>query len=126
MFDRPEAPALLAAVETHLREEVGPKLAGADAFYLKVAANVVGLVRRELEQGASADAAEHESLRRLTGTDGDLEMLNRALAEAIDSGAIDADDPALLRHLRATAMAKLSVDNPRYASYLRALARDAD
>ncbi len=126
MFDRPAAPELLAAVESHLRQEVGPELSGADAFYLKVAANVVAIVRRELEQGPQADAAEHESLRALTGEDGDLERLNRALAHAIDAGEIDTDDPALLRHLRATAMVKLAVDNPRYASYLRALDGDTD
>lgn len=126
MFDRPAAPELLAAVEAHLREEVGPKLSGADAFYLKVAANVLAIVRRELEQGPAAEAAEAERLRALTGEDADLEALNRALVEAIESGAIDTGDAALLRHLRATAMDKLAVDNPRYASYLRALDRDGD
>lgn len=121
MFDRPAAPDLIAAVEAHLREEVGPRLDGADAFYLKVAANLLAAVRRELEQGPAADEAEAGRLRALTGGEGTLDDLNRALCAAIRDGGIAADDPALLRHLRATAMAKLAVDNPRYATYRRAV-----
>ena len=55
------------------------------------------------------------------GSDGPLEAQNRELCRAIRAGEIVLDAPGLLEHLRATTLAKLAVDQPRYSGYRRAL-----
>jgi aminoglycoside phosphotransferase (APT) family kinase protein len=55
---RPTASELLDAVRGFLTDQVMPATAGQLAFHARVAANVLGIVARELELGASAPDAE--------------------------------------------------------------------
>lgn len=119
MTDRPTKAELLEAVREFLAEQLGPKLAGADAFYARVAANMLAIVERELELGPEAQAAEQARLEALLGETGELDALNKLLCKAIRSGALDIDDPALRAHLRETTLAKLAVDQPGYETYRR-------
>lgn len=122
MQDRPNADELLEAVAEFLEQKLLPTLEGHLAFHTRVAINVLAILRRERALAPAAEAAELERLRALLGREGDLATLTRALAEAIAQGRIALDDPRLHDHLWQTALAKLAVDQPNYASYRRALA----
>lgn len=122
MRDDPTAPEILAAAIRHLRETVLPAVSGRAAFDLRVCLSALDLVAREL--AAPDDDGERDALRGMLGTDGDLDTLNRLLAERIEAGTIDAGDPALIDHLRGVTLAKLAVDQPTYAGYRRHLQRE--
>ena len=112
--DRPSAVELLDAVREFLERDVVPATEGRVAFHARVAANVVGIVRRELEQGPALDAAELARLRDLLGRDGALEDLNTELARRIRDGGLDDRRADVVAHVRETVRAKLVVANPKY------------
>ena len=121
MQDEPTPPEMLAAVAALLRETVMPQLSGHTAFLVRVAANALDLVRRQVELEPAADAAELARLRRLLARDGDLLELNAALCEAIEAGEVGLQTPGLADHLWATTLEKLAIDQPSYAPYRRAV-----
>lgn len=123
MLDPPAAPRLLTLVETFLREPGG---AGESDFHRRVAANAVGLAVRELELGPSLETAEKARLTALVGATGTLDQLNHTLCARIRTGELGLISPALVAHLKATALGKLSVDQPAYAAYLAARAAWAE
>lgn len=105
--DRPDPVELLDAVRDFLLAEPGdgPR----DRLHRRVAANVVGIVQRQLV-GAEQDAAVHDARLARLGADG-----NRALAEL--AAYVEEDDPlypALLEELADWARRKVSVVNPAY------------
>jgi hypothetical protein len=130
MQDRPDARELLEAVRAFLEEQVVPALEGTRQFHVRVAANVLAIVGRELVGGEEALRAEWQRLTRLLRTpapnppDGAgalaaaVRELNARLAERIRAG--EADDGAwhteVLAHLRATSAERLAIANPRYAA----------
>ena len=117
--DRPTADELLEAVEEFLRERAMVELEGQSAFHARVAANVVGAVRREIAQSPEIEDDRHARLLALLDHDGPVEDLNRELCEQIRDGARDMNDSQLLDHLRQVAIENLGVDNPRYSAYRR-------
>ena len=121
MQDEPTPPEMLAAVAALLRETVMPQLSGHTAFLVRVAANALDLVRRQVELEPAADAAELGRLRRLLGRNGELLELNEALCEAIETGEMTLETPGLADHLWATTLEKLAIDQPSYAPYQRAV-----
>ena len=123
MYDRPEIRELVAVVKEFLERQAMPALEGRVAFHARVAANALGIVERELELADTANDTEGERLRALLGSDGGLDDLNRELCRRLRSGDLTAETPGLLDHLRATTLAKLAVDQPRYSAYRRALER---
>ena len=81
--DAPSASELLDAVREFLESDVLPVVDGRVRFHVRVAANVVAMVGRELVLGP-VQAAEHAArLSRLGVTD------EAQLAEAIRKGLID-------------------------------------
>lgn len=118
--DRPTAEELLEAVEEFLRDKVMPATEGQVSFHARVAANVVGAVRREIAQSPEIEAAQLERLKALLQHEGDLEDLNRELCEQIRNGEWHLDDDDLLDHLRQVAIENLGVDNPRYSAFRKA------
>ncbi len=124
MQDRPTYDELLAAVERFLSQEIVPNSEGARRFHARVAANVLGIVRRELEREEEQLAAEW------AGLDGLLEpakppegraALRKALdartadlCERIRAGEADAGPfrEAVISQLRRTVRDKLLVSNP--------------
>jgi hypothetical protein len=120
MQDPPRPAEVLEPIVAFLRTIV-PRLEGHDAFQMRVAASALELIGRELTLAPASDAAELGRLVALIGHDAPLADLNGELSERIASGDIDLDAPGLKQHLWATVMAKLAVDQPRYASYQRAL-----
>ena len=123
MQDAPEPVEILTAVAALMRDTVMPQLSGHSAFLVRVAANAIDLVRRQIEQQSESDAQEIARLRVLLQQDGTLEELNRSLCEAIETGRFNAGTRGLAEHLWATTMSKLAVDQPTYAAYARELAR---
>ncbi len=114
MQDRPTAQELLEAVGEFLEQDVMP-LGGRVGFHGRVARNVVEIVRRELDLGPEADAAERTGLVELLGDDApeDLHEANAELARLIRAGSLDDRREEVLAHLRRTAIDKLRIANPR-------------
>jgi Domain of unknown function (DUF6285) len=113
MQDRPYVGEAIAAVVGHLRGEVLPTLTGQNAYSVRVAANLLAIVERELESGAELDRAELKRLHELLG-EGRLEELNERLARGLRDGTVDVGSAAVVEHLRLTARDRLQVANPRY------------
>ncbi len=124
MQDRPNSDELLLAVERFLDDEVVAKSEGALRFNGRVAANVIRIVRRELENEEASLAHEWESLAELLGAaprprDRDalravLAQRNEELSRRIRSGDADEGDfrDHVLKHARQTIRDKLAVTNP--------------
>lgn len=124
MQDRPNYDELLAAVERFLDDEVVAKGEGAQRFHGRVAANVIRIVRRELEHEEAQLMSEWQSLDTLLGEAPRprdraalrlvLAQRNEELSERLRSG--DADDgdfrDAVLAHVRQVTRDKLTVTNP--------------
>ena len=121
MQDEPTPTELTKAVADFLRDDIAPTVSGHNAFKLRVAINMLELVRRQLSLEEASDAAEAARLARLLGMDGSLLELNRVLAGRIARGEVDLQTPGLFEHLWQTTMDKLAVDQPNYASYKREL-----
>jgi hypothetical protein len=120
--DRPSAIELIRAARSFLEDQAIPRLEGRAAFHGRVAVNALAIVERGLELGPGLDAAERHRLESLLGRTGTLDELNRELCRRIRGGEMDLESDALAEHLRETTLAKLSVDQPRYAAYRRAVA----
>ncbi len=112
--DRPSVSELLEAVRDFLMREALPGLDDVPAFHARVAANVLGIIERELALGPAADQAERQRLAALLDRDDPLEALNAELCRGIRAGDFDQHPDALLAHLRAMVIDKLRISNPRY------------
>ncbi len=121
--NRPTNVELLDAVRDFLKAEVLPRLDGTGKYHLQVAVNALSILGRELSSGVQFDAAEQERLGALLGATGAREELNRLLCTRIRERQFTYRDPTLLDHLMRTAMAKMSIDNPKYATYVSTLAK---
>lgn len=121
MLDDPRSAEILEAVSRLMRETLIPALPADVVFQARVAANAIDLVLREMRTGAQLEEAARLRLVALLEQDGPLEVLEAELSARIRDGAIDLSAPELLEHLWATTMAKMSIDQPSYASYRREL-----
>ena len=124
MHDRPTVDELLRAVELLLDEQLVPSLEGSRKYNARVAANVIRIVRRELQHEERQLDTEWRGLEHVLGPaerPSTLHALrqalverNRELSERIRAG--DADDgrfrELVLAHVRDTVHAKLEVADP--------------
>jgi len=129
MQDRPTARELLEAVRLFLEDDVVPALDGPARFHARVAANVLAIVGRELEDEEPALVAEWTRLATLLERASDapperLVALRAAVAEMTDALCAriqrgDADASPFREAVRAAVAAsvaeKLAVANPRMA-----------
>lgn len=113
MAEQVEAVTLITAVADFIKSIEG-ELSGRSAFHAKVAANALAIVARELEQ--QPRAAEQAALAGFMGHDAGLDGLRAELCGRLRSGQLTPETPGLLEALQAVVVAKLSVDNPRYAT----------
>jgi hypothetical protein len=111
---KPSATALLDAALDYLERELLPTLTGYHRFQLRVTANVLAQVRRELALAPAQATAERARLIALLGHPGERDDLSRELAARIRAGDIALDDPALLDHLRLSLVEALRINNPRW------------
>lgn len=121
MLDDPNPIEILEVVAAMIRDQLVPQLPPDAVFHARVAANAIDLVRRQLESGEALEQASHERLQSLLGREGKAADLEQELSQRIRSGSLTADSPGLIEHLMAVTMAKMSVDQPSYASYRQAL-----
>lgn len=124
MQDDPTPAELVKVVADFLRADVMPQISGHAAFKLRVGANALDLVARQLTLSGASDAAEQARLAQIMGLHGTLDDLNRDFAEGIANGEIGLHGPGVAEHLWQTTMEKLAVDQPNYASYRREAERD--
>ena len=123
MSEHPSVPELIDAVREYLEVQAIPNLTGHTAFHGRVAVNVLNLVLRALAGAQKLEQQETLRLKSLLGRDGMRDHLNQALAGAINSDHIALDDPNLISHLRQTSLDRLSIDNPNYTAFKRAMAQ---
>ncbi len=120
MQDKPDIKDLMLAVQTYLEQQALPQLSGHTGFHGRVAANVLGILHRQLTLAPGFEAAEKARLENLLGNTGTLEDLNRLLCQRIAAGDMGLDNAALMEHLTKTTMGKLAIDQPKYAGYATA------
>ena len=113
MISHPTAAELAEAVAAFDAETAIPGDAR-QTFLTRVADNARATLAREAELGATLETEAVARLRGLTGDTGDFATLNAKLCEALRTGALDPLDPALLAHLRATAIGQIAIDQPAY------------
>lgn len=106
--DVPSATELLDAVEQFLRLDVLPTLEGRLAYHVRVSANVLAMVARQMELGPEQHRRHGERLAQLGVAD------DTQLAAAIRSGALDDRLDEVRRLLRQGVADKLAVANPGY------------
>ena len=112
MITCPTAAELRSALDAFDHEDGPPD--DRRAFLARVADNARALLAREAALGEAAEAEEHARLSALLDAQGDYRDLNRQLCAALRSGKIAPRDPMLLAHLRATATARIAIDQPGY------------
>jgi hypothetical protein len=95
MQPRPTAAEILAAIVPVLENEVVPALSGPAQHHARVAANLAGIVERELLLAEASNERERQALLGLlpdgTSDPDDLVSVRRQLATALRNGL--ADDP---------------------------------
>lgn len=104
----PSTQELADAVEAFLRAEVVPATSSRQSFMARVAANVVAIIRRELELGP-AHAAAHAARLEALGVRDDAE-----LCASIREGRLDGRWEEVVRLARADSVDKLRIANPRW------------
>ena len=113
--DRPNAQELLDAVIEYLMEQLFPTLDGELAFHARVSANLLTILKRELELGDQIDGAELDRLRKLLKRDdGLLDDLTRDLAAQIRCGDLDDQRDQVLAEVKRAVEDKLKVVSPKY------------
>ena len=106
--DTPSGAELLDAVREFLETEVLAVTEGRVRFHVRVAANVVAMVGREMVLGPDQDR-EHTARLHGLGVSSDAE-----LAAAIRAGTLDDRADEVRAAVRATVADKLAVANPRH------------
>jgi Domain of unknown function (DUF6285) len=124
MQDRPSYDELLGAVERFLEQEIMPNVEGSRRFHARVAANVLRIVRRELEREEEQLAAGWAGLCEVLGPaerpEGRpalreaIKVRTAELCERIQRGDADAGGfrEAVLGYVRRSVRDKLLVTNP--------------
>ena len=119
-LNQPSATELMDAIREHLDGVLRPKLSGKEAYDIRVASNLLSILKRELELGPGAATRAQTRLTDLLDLQAGLDELNTTLSDRIRKREFDSSNEELLAHLRQTALDKLGIDNPRYSAYLRA------
>jgi hypothetical protein len=96
----PSPAELLEAITAWIAEDIKPKAQGRDRFMAAVALNALGMLTRE----AASPVQVHD----------------KVLSDDILAGRKTLATPGLLAKLRRDALAKLGVDQPKYASLAKA------
>ncbi len=127
MQDRPTQHEILDAVQRFLDGEVVPATEGRTQFLVRVAANLLRALDRELALEEAQLAREWDGLNALLGAEplpagrealrAALLHRNAALCERIRAGAADEGEARtqILAHVRRTVQEKLAVTNPALA-----------
>ncbi|MEO1552744.1 MAG: DUF6285 domain-containing protein [Pseudomonadota bacterium] len=117
MHDHPSVAELVQAVKNFIDDTAAPNLSGHAAFHARVASNALATILRDIELRPQSEASERARLIALLGASGDVtvEDLNADLSSRIRAGEMTPDTSGLLAHLKATTMAQVEIDQPRYS-----------
>ena len=96
-------------------------LSGHHRFYAFVARNSLQIIQREINLADDYEEKEIIRLEKLLKKKGNIKDLNKLLCERISNKEINRDNNDLKDHLIRTTMAKLSIDQPNYSGYLKAI-----
>jgi hypothetical protein len=107
--DRPDITELVTSVREFLEGDVAEATEGRLRFHARVAANVLGMVERELSLGPEQQRDHAAALARLGMRD------EAELAAAIRNAHLDDRRDDVVDVVRATVRAKLAVAHPGYA-----------
>jgi hypothetical protein len=119
-LDRPTQTEILEAVEALLEEKVKPLVSGEVAYEVRIALSLLRLAQRERASGAPLEDLEREGRASLM-PDAPTASFTELCAR-IRAGVIADDDPRLIDHLRDVTLAKVAIDQPKYAAYRDVLA----
>ncbi len=108
LHGRPTAGELVASVREFLSDQVVPGAEGTTRYHARVAANVLGVVERELADDGAAQRRRAVVLSGLGVHD------EAALCAAIRSGEVPTGDDALVAALCEGVVARVAIANPRY------------
>lgn len=110
---------LLEALAAWLRDDLQPELTGVRAFENRIAANLLTILRRELDLSPALARCEASiaAQQGLAAPD-----LPATLARALRDGAVRADEQ-LLAALRRHAMLRCAINGPRYPGFEQARQR---
>lgn len=106
VHDAPDADQLLESVVEFLRDRLAPDVPDEHRFHLRVAVNVLEIVRRELSLGPAQEHAHRARLADI-GVADDAELARRLRSGELDPAAVRA---AVFESV----VDKLRVANPRY------------
>jgi hypothetical protein len=126
MQDRPTAEELLEALGEFMRDRAENARDRWERFQFQVAANSIGILRRESEMEDELVRAEWEGLNNLMGSEDmpskreqirrRIDQRNAALSDRIREGGFDGErEEMLLRHLWETVVNKVRVASPHEA-----------
>ncbi len=117
MQDPPEKEALLVAIARFLEEDVRPLVTDARVnFRILIAMHLAMTVANECRAGGADEAAALARLRALYPDAGaaPYRALEARLAFDLRAGAIEGRADAAHAHVKATLLAKLAVNSPRF------------
>lgn len=114
MIERPTVDELLQALSSWLGNDDAP-----DAYARKLAQNAIGIVRREANLWPAAEAKAVRRLSGILGKEGDFRTLTAKLAEEIRAGRLSGFEPAVVQHLKQTAIDIIAIDQPNYRHSLK-------
>nr|WP_255558284.1 DUF6285 domain-containing protein [Zhongshania aquimaris] len=107
-------------MQSFLETELAPAVSDSALKYkLKIAGNVLGIIARESELGEEFKRLESDQLNTLLGDDGSEGNQNQRLIKLINSADILSQEDDILAALERITLAKMAIDNPRYASYVK-------
>jgi aminoglycoside phosphotransferase (APT) family kinase protein len=108
LYGRPTAVELVEAVREWIEGDVRSATEGRVAFHSRVAANALAMLERQLVLAPAHEPAHAARLAALGCAD------DRALADAIRTGALDGRAEQVRQAVGASVRAKLEVANPRW------------
>lgn len=117
MHDSPDPSEILAAASDFVKRSLVPVLPPELSFNARVTANALELVARQITEDERVTTANRTKLAALLKCEAPEDVLVAELARRIETGEMVLQDPALIDYLWTTTLAKLAVDQPRYASY---------
>ena len=127
--DRPTVPELLDAIAGYLRQTVLARLEGGEQYHLRIAINLLAIIRREMDLGPRFLQEEWQSISGLLGEvpetmrqlpkkdlPATLLQQNGHLSRKIREGRFDEppDAAALFSHLRTVTENRLRIANPKF------------
>lgn len=124
MQDHPTVKELLMGIYEFLQTDIVPALEDPQRFHVRVAANLLKIIEREIQLESDLVAEEGSRLRRLLdkGSSADtpdnttyqISKLNEELCELIRAGEADQGPwrTDVLNHVRQTLIEKLKIANP--------------